>query len=66
MEEVTEDYQNLCTKIKVVHMNVHSSTLTISVSAKSLILSLHTVICIRQNICVVLICLFQLQIVHWV
>ena len=51
MEEVTEDYQNLCTKIQVVLMNVHSSTVTISVSVRSLILSLHTLICIIQNMC---------------
>lgn len=51
MEEVTEDYQNLCTKIQVVPMNAHSSTVTISVSARSLILSVHTVIYIRQNMC---------------
>lgn len=48
---MTEDYQNLCTKIQVVHLNVHSSTVTISVGARSLILSLHTLICIRQNVC---------------
>jgi len=51
MEEVTEDYQNLCTEIQVVHLNVCSSTVTISVSARSLILSLHTLICIGHNIC---------------